>query len=125
MMEIAPVIYRSSREFQVWEYFVSHSQLLIRSPKGVDYTKNIDLMFRAVGYMSLPAYFDPSAELILQEGSDLDFGLFREFGTFTYPGSRVFWIINGDRRFVVIAAICEIVETEFGINHSALRLDMK
>ena len=51
---------RSDRIFQVWEYQISHGQLLIRSPKAPatktspEALTNIDLVCLDVEYMALP-----------------------------------------------------------------------
>lgn len=52
-----------NRHFQVWEYIVSHQQLLIRSPKSPGsadrpaQTTNLDLLCLGVEFMSLPRSF--------------------------------------------------------------------
>lgn len=52
---------RSDRTFQVWEYQVSHGQLLIRSPKtpatgtSPGFQTNIDLVCLGVEYMAVPS----------------------------------------------------------------------
>ena len=51
---------KSDRTFQVWEYQISHGQLLIRSPKAPatetshELLTNIDLVCLDVEYMALP-----------------------------------------------------------------------
>lgn len=51
---------KSDRTFQVWEYQISHGQLLIRSPKAPaaesspELLTNIDLVCLGVEYMALP-----------------------------------------------------------------------
>lgn len=53
---------RSDRTFQVWEYQISHGQLLIRSPKApatessLELLTNIDLVCLGVEYMALPHF---------------------------------------------------------------------
>jgi hypothetical protein len=46
-------IAKFDRPFQVWEYVVSHRQLLLRSPKSRSSPTNIDLVFRGVRVMHL------------------------------------------------------------------------
>ena len=50
---------RFSRKFQIWSYSVSHSQLLLRSPKE-DSAENtrVDLLFKNVGWINLPSILD-------------------------------------------------------------------
>ncbi len=48
-------VFRSELTFKVWEYKVSHSQLLIRSP--ISTGGNLDLIFQAVSFVCLPTIF--------------------------------------------------------------------
>lgn len=43
-----------SRAFRLWDYSVSHSSLLIRSPKDSANPTNVDLVFVGVEYVRLP-----------------------------------------------------------------------
>jgi hypothetical protein len=47
----------SERRFQLWSYTVSHGQLLLRSVKYAGYETRIDVLFKDVGFISLPAAF--------------------------------------------------------------------
>jgi len=44
--------------FQVWSYSVSHGQLLLRSPKSRERATQVDILFKNVASMQLPAMFD-------------------------------------------------------------------
>ena len=44
------------REFQFWEYFVSHGMLLIRSPNTPTVSGIVDIIFGDVDYVSLPRF---------------------------------------------------------------------
>lgn len=45
------------RRFQLWEYRVSHGSLLIRSPRGVGFSQNVDFVFVGVEYLAVPRVF--------------------------------------------------------------------
>lgn len=47
----------SERRFQLWSYTVIHGQLLLRSVKYGGYETRIDVLFKDVGFISLPAAF--------------------------------------------------------------------
>lgn len=49
-----PMIYDSKRTFQVWDYRVSHQQLLLRSPRNTEFDSNIDIIFFGVEYINVP-----------------------------------------------------------------------
>ncbi len=46
------------RNFQLWEYNVSHGSLLIRSPKKGDHKYNIDVKFYGVEFVSVPRHLE-------------------------------------------------------------------
>ena len=45
-----------NRNFQLWEYCVSHGSLLIRSPKVEEFKENIDIKFYGVSYVAAPRF---------------------------------------------------------------------
>ncbi len=67
------------RQFQVWEYTVSHRQLLLRSVQGKVHPTQVDVLFKSVTGMNLPATFQglqvhsadlkEAAEMRLSKGS--------------------------------------------------------
>jgi hypothetical protein len=44
------------RQFQLWEYRVSHGSLLIRSPAGPGIKTSIDIICAGVQYLALPRH---------------------------------------------------------------------
>ncbi len=44
------------REFQLWEYHVSHGSLLIRSPAGVGRRGTVDIICSGVQYIAAPRH---------------------------------------------------------------------
>lgn len=44
------------REFQLWEYRVSHGSLLIRSPAGPGFETSIDIICVGVEYLAAPRH---------------------------------------------------------------------
>ena len=51
-------MYESKRAFKVWDYNVSHKQLLIRSPRTNGEIENIDVVFWGVERIELDSSFD-------------------------------------------------------------------
>ena len=58
-------MYESNRSFKIWDYNVSHKQLLIRSPRTNGETENIDIVFWGVELIALETSFEG---LSLQRG---------------------------------------------------------
>ena len=48
----------SDRKFQLWRYTVSHGQLLLRSTKDDDHPTRVDVLFKNVHAIDLPASMD-------------------------------------------------------------------
>ncbi|MFN7873788.1 MAG: hypothetical protein ACK5PB_00625 [Pirellula sp.] len=46
-------MFQSNRTFKIWEYRVSHQQLLVRSPRAPEVATNIDLVFWGVKAIKL------------------------------------------------------------------------
>jgi len=45
---------RFDRKFKMWDFHITHSQLLLRSHSTVTHPKNIDIIFGDVDYVELP-----------------------------------------------------------------------
>jgi len=58
-----------NREFQIWQYSVSHSSLLIRSPynKSMNINCNVDIYFSDVRYMAIPKFL---GEILMVEPNE-------------------------------------------------------
>ena len=52
------MLYSSERPFQIWDFNVSHSQLLLRSPGSAGSGKNIDVIFLGVDFLGLPSILE-------------------------------------------------------------------
>ena len=101
----------SGREFQLWEYRVSHGSLLIRSPKGPGRSMNIDLEFVGVAYLSAPRFL---RGIRLERGGSGDRRKVRRA-----LGDRriddVFVLVSSGRRHLIAAVACKVQETDADI----------
>ena len=108
-------MYESERDFKLWDYRVSHAQLLLRSPMAPDRGTNVDVQFWGVEFVRLPTVLrgirvrgadDPEKERdALRHG-------------FKYPG-RIF-LLDGQDEALVIAAGCRVLENTIDIFESSL-----
>lgn len=101
----------SDREFQLWEYRVSHGSLLIRSPKGPGRSKNIDLEFVGVVYLSAPRFLR-GIRLERARGRDRR-NVRRALGDRSIDD--VFVLVSNGRRHLIAAATCKVRETDADI----------
>lgn len=51
-------LFSSDRLFQVWQYTVSHRQLLLRSTRDEAFPKRLEILFKAVDFMAVPPILD-------------------------------------------------------------------
>ncbi len=95
------------RRFQLWEYRVSHGSLLIRSPRGPGVEQNIDLVFSGVEYVACPRML---RGLELQTATPCDVERARDAIGGDVVAERVFVLVSGGRRNIVVAAGCRVTE---------------
>jgi len=117
--------FQSDRTFKVWEFQVSHGQLLIRSPKAPasrdkpEQTTNLDIIFLLVDYLAVPKILE-GIELVAANQSELN-ALACLMGKI--PSSNSVCIIeSGGRRFPIVAANVTIKENTWDIFESPLEM---
>jgi hypothetical protein len=106
------------RRFQFWQYRVSHGELLVRSPKDAAHPRNVDVMFVGVEYVDLPRFLP---DLEVDEPNDDDVARAEE--RLGKPVERQ-WVVvlkSQGRRFVVVAAAVQAVESEMEIFDTPFR----
>jgi hypothetical protein len=91
--------------FQVWEFRVSHSQLLIRSPRSSEAPKNIDVVFVGVAFMEVPDIF---RGLSVREGDS------------SQKGHIVYVLTSQGQQYRIVAAGATVIENELDLFESSL-----
>jgi hypothetical protein len=99
------------RRFKVWEFRVSHGSLLIRSPKGGELARNVDIVFVGVDYLALPRVLDG---VTVEHGRPTDSALLVGAPAGDQH-QRVFVLSSGGHRHVVVAVACRVSETDVDI----------
>ena len=99
-MATNPII-RFDRKFQVWQYSVSHGQLLLRSTKSQEHQTQVDILFKDVIMMQLPTLFRDLAiwEISTDEFNSLELST----GLYTTDGLRCFRLEGDNWQGVVVA----------------------
>ena len=111
----------STRIFKVWEYQVSHGQLLIRSPKAPEslsvpvQVTNLDLSFNGVEYMAIPRLLR-GIELVEATAQELD--LLSGILDRSIELENVFVLRSGTHRFPIVAASFAASENSWDIFES-------
>jgi hypothetical protein len=95
------------RQFQLWEYHVSHGSLLIRSPAAPALARSIDLIFVGVEYLNAPRHL---GEIAVSEATADEIQRLQEILQKRVVSSRV-WALQSSRgRFLVVAAALKVQE---------------
>lgn len=105
------------RSFRLWDYRVSHDQLLLRSAKGPNHPRNLDVAFVGVEYIELPTMlrdlaFAPPVQDDLRRA---EVALGR-----VPPLERVFAIESSERHYVIVAAAVRVFENDLEYSESSL-----
>ena len=110
-------MFTSNRDFRMWDFNVSHSQLLIRSPRSRVVSTNIDIVFWGVIFVRMPAVLNgiEMAECSEDEIASLDRGLVSKSAQ-----NKVFSVRSGINRYVIICAGVKVLENELDIFDSSL-----
>jgi len=109
--------FSSDRSFRLWDYSVSHKQMLLRSPKSPDVAMNVDIVLWGVEYLDLATSLEgltitsPSREEVTRAGQAM--------GNTVDP-SQVHCFASGDRRFVVVAVGFKVLRNDLDIFESSL-----
>lgn len=97
----------AGREFRLWEFGPRHDGVLVRSPKGHGHDTNVDLVFDHVEYLSCPRTL-PDLALVHADQPDRD-RVAAAVGE-VEPPSRVFVLLSGGARHLVVATACRVIE---------------
>jgi len=112
-----------TRRFQVWDYQVSHGQLLIRSPQcpatnlEPEQKTNIDLIFWGVKYLSLPAVLNAPR---IVAATDLEVVTFSKVVGQTLSADSLHVLYAQEQRHIVIADKLLVYENDWDIFESPL-----
>lgn len=91
--------FSSQRRFKLWDYSVSHKQLLLRSPYDLVVRDNVDIVFWQVEYIAVPTLLDGVS---LNDSSDAERELIESVVGTKLP-SPVYRIDSGERSYFVAA----------------------
>lgn len=106
------MIYQSNRVFQLWDYTVSHAQLLLRSPATEAEPFNIDIVFLGVEELDLPT---------IMRGLTLT-------GPHGNPGASdrdVYRLTSNLREYTVVAAAFRIYKNYLDLKDSSLEFSTR
>lgn len=107
----------TGRYFEVWEFRVSHEQLLLRSPRTKEQPRNIDVIFGGVDYMELPSKL---GEIEIVEPTEADLTRVRTAYKAEVRPDWVRVLVSRGRRYLVVAAGMKVEDNDLDLFESSL-----
>jgi hypothetical protein len=106
------------KNFQLWEYQVSHGSLLIRSPKKSDQVENVDLKFFGVEYISVPRHLK---EIFVSDVSNQEIQLLESILGKSITKNKVFVLESSTGRHMIVALTMKIEKNKLEIFESPFK----
>jgi hypothetical protein len=107
----------TGRAFQLWEYRVSHQQLLIRSPKTDKFNKNIDVIFRGVKLMDIITSLD---EVKFEKPQKNDFQSLNPIWFKDDSPYELYILASENRRNKIVAVGIQVIENNLDLFETSL-----
>ncbi len=109
-------MFQSNRLFKLWDYSVSHQQLLVRSPITPDIPTNIDLLFWGVKYLTVETILRGVDIVRIDDCSSLN----DYEAKFIKDGHKIFRIRSGGSSMIVVASGFRALENQLDIFESTI-----
>jgi hypothetical protein len=112
---------RSDRTFKIWEYQISHGQLLIRSPRAPatstspEFLTNVDLICLGLEYMAVPRIFNG---LELLEPTSDEIQNIEDLLDRKIASENIKILVSGRKRFPIVASSVSFSENDWDIFES-------
>jgi hypothetical protein len=111
--------FESERRFRIWDYTVSHKQMLVRSPMSPspeESSENIDIVFWGVEYIGIPSMM---SGVEVRQASDEEAASEALLGM-KCDSRSLFVLSSGGGRFTVVAAGYKVLRNKLDIFESSL-----
>jgi hypothetical protein len=123
---VTMIIYSSDRHFSLFDYHISHSQLLLRSSKTEKHSSNIDIIIFGVNYIQMFT-FTRGIVLETMELSDvsrLNSKLISHH--FSKETDQIYQLQSSGESFYIVGAHCRVYENDLDLSETSLGvLDFK
>jgi hypothetical protein len=114
------VLYASSKKFVLYDYVVSHGQLLLRADKiNEERGVNTDIIFSGTEYVQLPAFF-LNGFSIVQGDSTKRFGYQRIDDGLDKKYHKCFEILGDDGSYYIVASSFQVFENDLAFGQTSL-----
>lgn len=113
-------IYKSEKYFTVFDYFLSHGQLLIRSSKGEDQKSNIDIIFFDTTFVQLFTMLHGITIKVIAKSEFNSYDSVQKY--LNYDTSNLFEITSNNEKYYIAASFVRVFENELSFNETSLGL---
>jgi len=98
------LIFQAEGSFALWSYTVGHGRLLLRRTKSSDRPTRVDVLFKDVGWLCMPAQFDG---ITISEADPGEVGPFLATAGSVRTADRTVFVIRGcdSRGYVLSGAV--------------------
>ena len=103
-------IFKSDRYFTVFDYLVSHGQLLLRSDKRKGCKENIDIIFFDATFIQLFTMLNGVAIKLVIAGDTIDYKSVNKY--LSYKESNLFEIESAEEKYYLAASFVKVFENE-------------
>ena len=115
------IIFTSDRCFKFHDYYISHNQLLIRSPKEGDQKFNIDIIFFSTKFLQVPTGLSGITISRVEKDIANKYEFFSKYSH--YENCNLFEIISGEKKHYIVAGFFHVFENELEMNETSLGMD--
>ncbi|NBA86185.1 hypothetical protein GVN16_10460 [Emticicia sp. CRIBPO] len=116
-------IFKSDRYFTVFDYLVSHGQLLIRSDKRKGSKENIDIIFFDTSFMQLFTTLSGITIRLVNSNSITTYTAVKKY--LSYEENNLFEIESEGEKYYIAASFVKIFENELEFNETSLGYESK
>ncbi len=111
-------IFKSERYFTVWEYIVSHGQLLLRSDKRAGYDENIDIIFYDTSFIQLFTSLQGIIVRVVDKKSITNYNTLNEY--LSYETKNLFEIESNGEKYYIAASFVKVYENDLAFHETSL-----
>jgi hypothetical protein len=116
-------IFKSERYFTVFDYSVSHGQLLLRSDKRKGFKENIDIIFFDTNFVQLFTLFSGIIIRKVDTEFNIDYPSVKKY--LSHQENNMFEIESGNEKYYVGASFIKVFENELEFNETSLNYENK
>jgi hypothetical protein len=116
-------IFKSEKYFSVFDYFISHGQLLIRAAKREGQNANIDIIFFDTTFIQLFTMLHGLTITLVRKDLIRNYNSVNKY--LKFDNSNLFELKSGDERYYIAASFVKVFENELEFNETSLGMVYK